>query len=809
MTRLRPYLRFAIAFCLMMGVSRADDPATLQITVTNQEKRISLPLRAGVDEFKMWYAPRLGVPFGPAPATGRISAYTYSDLDPAALGFYRLEMVPKSGESILNANVLNRVAYGPSPDDLERLANLGADAYLAEQLSPEQIQEELNFDKVIDRSEWQFVTMTGGGLSSDFYIYLTTTGDCYIDDIKLVTGKTPGAGVNLIKNGDFETTLTGTWTVSTNLSDSAIVTNEQHSGASSLHLVANLPGETRGSSVWQTVSGVSATQIYTLSYWYKPGTNVLTGLTTRFSGNGISVSPDSLGTKLTNTLGNIDDLRAWHVLHAVRSKKQLLEVLLQFLDNHFVTQYSKTRDYFDGSYDDPMLGRVAAGTEYRELQKWRAALLNPACTFYDLLKISAESPAMIIYLDTVNSKGNGSNIANENYARELLELFTFGVDNGYDQNDITVLSRAWTGWSVEILPVDQANNPFAARSTNQISNVGTNRPATSNLFGIWSFKYKDGNHNTNAKTIFPNKTVPARFGSLYAGKSYQLVLPARNGTNGIKDGYEVIAHLANQPFTQEFISVKLCRLFVHDDFATGYDFTDPTLSPEGQLVRQCMNAWETSGGRIRSVLATIFNSDLFRTQAATAQKVKTPMEFVVSAIRALRTDNGDGTFTADTDGYGFKAPMGRMGSMSLFDRAEPDGYPEAAPPWISAGTLAERLRFVQTTCMNLTETGRADGIANGNRNFADPVALLKKKTPSTTWNNAGAVADFFLALVFPGEGKANLDAYRTVAIDFLNTGDDGKAASPLTGVPSTGTSYDNRIRGLVALLLTSQRFQEQ
>jgi uncharacterized protein (DUF1800 family) len=108
-----------------------------------------------------------------------------------------------------------------------------------------------------------------------------------------------------------------------------------------------------------------------------------------------------------------------------------------------------------------------------ENQKWRAALLNPQCTFYDLLKISAESPAMIIYLDTATSKGNGGNIANENYARELMELFTMGVDNGYDQADITTQSRIWTGWSLEKVAANDAFNPFAAAlAGNKSTNVG-------------------------------------------------------------------------------------------------------------------------------------------------------------------------------------------------------------------------------------------------------------------------------------------------------------------------------------------------
>ena len=79
-------------------------------------------------------------------------------------------------------------------------------------------------------------------------------------------------------------------------------------------------------------------------------------------------------------------------LHAVQSKKQLLEVMLQFLENHFVTQHSKSEDYFDRYYDGDADDQVATDLEYRELNRWRRALLNPPCTFHDLLKISAESP---------------------------------------------------------------------------------------------------------------------------------------------------------------------------------------------------------------------------------------------------------------------------------------------------------------------------------------------------------------------------------------------------------------------------------
>ena len=89
------------------------------------------------------------------------------------------------------------------------------------------------------------------------------------------------------------------------------------------------------------------------------------------------------------------------------------------------------------------------------------------------------------------------------------------------------------------------------------------------------------------------------------------------------------------------------------------------------------------------------------------------------------------------------------------------------------------------------------------------MALLKLKLPSSSWNNAGAVADFFLATLFPAEGKANLDLYRISAVSFLNTGDDGTTLSLFRGQSTVGTTYDTRVRGLVSLLMTTQRFQEQ
>jgi uncharacterized protein (DUF1800 family) len=797
---------FTLLGLLIASRPLAAQEDTIRLGLSDSTEVLALPLAPGVDEFQIFSTTNLAIPFT-LDSSGTVQGYEWTNIIQSGSAFYQVRAISKDSNAVLNATVLNRLAYGPTPDELEHLSLIGPSAYVQEQLAPEQIEEQLAIDVVDTSAGWRHVVTTGTASSSTLYLYLETSGDCYIDDLQLVKGGTPEVGSNILTNGNFEAGLNG-WTISTNLTDSVIDSDIVHSGSQALHIVQSSPGTTKSSSIWQTTKpSLTRNGIYTLSYWYKPGTNLDAQFTARLSGSGIDSSPNTLATRLEQGTASISDLSAWHVLHAVQSKKQLLEVLLQFLENHFVTQYSKSRDYLGKYYGNSSEEQPrATHMEYMENKLWRQALQNPQCTFYDLLKISAESPAMIIYLDTVNSKGNGSNIANENYARELLELFTFGVDNGYDQNDITIMSRAWTGWTIQFKDDQDQFDPFASQS--KILRPGmTNLTRPDNLVGDWGFYFKSSSHNTSTKTVFPGKIVPARFGAPYAGRSYELQLPARTGTNGIQDGYDVLAHLANQPFTQEFISVKLCRLFVHEDFATGYDFTDPNLSPEGRLIRSCMDAWENSSpkGQVRKVLETIFNSELFQSQAGSMQKVKTPLEFTVSAIRALRAQTLEGGYTANTDGYSIKSPLDRMGRMRLFDRDTPDGYPEAGASWISAGTLAERLRFVQALLIAPGQSGHTDA---GNSS-TDPVGLLKAKLSSADWSNADQVADYFLSVILPSEGKANLNQLKQLAVDFLNTADDGTTTSLFNQLDNSASTYDTRVRGMVAMIMTSQRFQEQ
>ena len=699
--------------------------------------------------------------------------------------------------------------------------------------------------------EWIYATATGTANNTPtIYLYLSGAGEGYIDDLKLVAGSVAGVGQNLIPNGDFESTLSPPWQLTADFANSVIDNTISHSGNGSLRLVATAAGGGNGDSIFQNIA-VANGQTYTVSYWYRPATANRT-LTVRLSGSLLASTPDNGGAGLKRRLDdanwgvNLNEMRTWFGHNAVGSSRQLLEILTQFFENHFVTYHSKTADYFDRYYDGSILDRIATDLEYREVSRWRTALLNPNCTFFDLLKIHVESPAQIIYLDTVESRGDGTRIANENYARELFELFTMGVDNGYDQDDIVAMSRAWTGWTVDIVDRANINNPFAPRSQQygQYPGVGFNQ--VSNIVGVWSFVYNTNWHGTNRTPFLsvynPNtsggtnpiaigpKVYPPRMGPGWAGKSYQISLPRRTANAGIQDGYDVIAALSTNLFTAEYLSVKLCRIFVHDEFPSPtttqghseydfYDYANPNRSAEAELVRRCIAAWDTPAadgrkGNIRSVLRTIFDSDLFRSHAGSRQKVKTPLEFVVSAVRALKSVNANGIATAVTDGN-FSTQLSRMGAMSLFNRADPDGYPESGPPWISAGTLAERLRFVQALAMDPTQSGGRPSDAGNNT--IDPVDLLQRKLPSNRWTDPGAVADLFVGYLYPGEGRANLDQYRQAAVAFLNDGSADPSANntatqrfnQLTVSGSASSSYDLRVRGMVAMLMTLQRFQEQ
>ena len=676
----------------------------------------------------------------------------------------------------------------------------------------------------------------------------------------------------------------------------------------------------------------------------------------------------SIAGRLARNAGTIDDLQAWHLLRAVKADRQLLEVLLQFCDNHFVTEYNKSRQYFidDLGYASSEASAFAAALEYRELEQWRQVLLNPNGTFLDLLRVSLQSPAMLIYLDTVDSDRTSPN---ENFPRELLELFTMGVDNGYTQRDIEEVSRAITGYRIRLVDAADAGDLLAppynpntlftrqaadwlyrkgasapaadwfqpsyapdaswlagttsigygdgddstvltdmqngyttlyfrktfhvpdpsslgsatlriyiddgyiaylngveigrhnagnpgqvfshtGRATGTVDNgdwteivipdpagtllpganllavMGLNANTTSSDFSfdaeflagdppVWAMVYDETRHDDSAKTNFPARVVNARFGLPHAGVSYQQILSARSGLAGAQDAFDIVEHLANQPQTMEFLAVKLCQLFVHEDFAHGYFLNVSETTPEADLVRACMTAWNTPGpdgrkGNLRQVLRAIFTSDLFRSQHAQAHKVKSPIELAASAIRCLRMPLGGGAFSAGSDGYDLAEPVYRMG-MDLFNDFTPDGYPENGNEWIDTGTIAERYRFLQNLMMREDDPLKnVDYGSGGSQNISNPVALLQARLSAAALSDPGPVTDEILRLLFPGEGRANLDLMRREGILLLDSNYTGSpGSSPFSSLAPASGEYDLRVRALVGLLLCHPYFMEQ
>jgi uncharacterized protein (DUF1800 family) len=502
---------------------------------------------------------------------------------------------------------------------------------------------------------------------------------------------------------------------------------------------------------------------------------------------------------LTNTLARVPHLRAWHCLRAVGAVRQFHEILVQFFDNHFNTWFIKmlrvARPYTE-NYGHAQQEAIRA--EYDEQMRWRAALLQTNTTFYDLLRISAESRAMLAYLDTDAST---SNRPNENYARELVELFTMGVDNGYIQRDIEQLSRTWTGWGIDRVATNDAGDPHAAVLP----------PAVTG--GVWSFHFDPLIHDEGAVVLFSNRTVDARFGPPFAGQLYELSLPAQGGSNAIQKGYTVLAHLSELPQTMEFICAKLCQLLIHDGFTHGWSFTNVPLTAEAALLRDCMLVWNTPvagrKGNIRAIVTTIVTSGFFRGQCAAAHKTKTPLEYVVSAIRALR-DETNGTYTAATDGLDLFNPMNYM-SMQLYQRFEPDGYPEEAGPWTDTGAMIERMRYVQNLLMEPSDPHKdIDYRGGGDDNVSYPVVVVKLRLNPAQWTDAEAVADLFLDILYPAEGLGNLVFDRDAALEYLNSDDSGvPGSSPFALLDHASTEYDARVRGAVAYLMSLPRFNEQ
>ena len=275
---------------------------------------------------------------------------------------------------------------------------------------------------------------------------------------------------------------------------------------------------------------------------------------------------------------NINNLAQEKLARAVRSDRQLEEVMTDFWFNHFNVFFTKTRATI-ADYEENAIRRHVFGR------------------FEELLIATAQHPAMLVYLDNYQSTAPPDSTQpapagrpmrrglNENYARELLELHTLGADRGYTQKDVIEVARAFTGWGIISRPVQPA----------QPSSGGSAAPVTTKT----EFQFQRERHDIREKVVL-GKTLPAG--------------------RGQEDGLDVLRMLAHHPTTADHIATKLVRHFVSDE-------------PPQKLVDELAEVFLETGGDLRAVTRALFTSRTFNDPAFYRGKVKRPFEFMASALR--------------------------------------------------------------------------------------------------------------------------------------------------------------------------------
>jgi uncharacterized protein (DUF1800 family) len=386
------------------------------------------------------------------------------------------------------------------------------------------------------------------------------------------------------------------------------------------------------------------------------------------------------------------ELQASRILRAVYSERQLQEVMVDFWTNHFNVFAGKGADrWLLTSYDRDTIRPNAMGK------------------FEDLLVATAKSPAMLFYLDNFQSVSPNANPGspngnqrraqagrdplleilrgrainrrgifypqqqpnsqqrpaqqqqqarrgiNENYARELMELHTLGVDGGYTQKDVQEVARCFTGWTI-----------FAPRGGAAAAQAIMNGPRAEMLRdNAGSFFFNPRAHDDGEKIVLGHK-IP------------------KGG--GMGDGLMVLDILAHQPATAKFIATKLVRHFVSDN-------------PPPALVDRVAQTFLKSDGDIRQTLSTIFFSPEFNSTEAYRAKIKRPFELAISAMRTLGADTNGGP--------GVHQWIAKMGEP-LYGFQTPNGYSDTAENWVNTGALLERLNFGLALASNRVPGTRVD-----------------------------------------------------------------------------------------------------
>jgi len=418
------------------------------------------------------------------------------------------------------------------------------------------------------------------------------------------------------------------------------------------------------------------------------------------------------------------------LMRDIDSKRQLQAVMTEFWLNHFNVYLRKNEQepYMLAAYEQD------------------AVLPHALGKFEDLLVATAKSPAMLMYLDNWESIGPNSvaagNIAavqkarpngkvvqklpkgiNENYGRELMELHTLGVGGGYTQQDVIEVAKCFTGWTIV-------------------------RP-----YGGVGLRAKLAPEGTPGEFVFdPKRHEPGS----------KMVLGHVIPEGGMDEGLAVLHILASSPATAHFISQQLAVRFVSD-------------APSPVLVNRMAAAYMKSGGDIGVVLTTMFKSKEFWSPQVYRAKVKTPLEFLVSAVRA--------SDAAVTNPLPLVQAMDRLG-MPVWGMQTPNGYGWTAEDWVSSNGLLSRMNFALVLSGNKV---------NGTR--TDWAAVLGAGTEGAGGVEASAATEKELEGKVLGQAASERTRAAVMA-EFTNPTAQAQAAAGFVGTP-VGQAGGGMVRAAV------------
>ena len=435
---------------------------------------------------------------------------------------------------------LNRLTFGPRPGDVEHIEAIGLKKWIDLQLHPERIAENPVLDeklRPLDSLSMSTADMLRNYPSPEMVREMVQGRLAFPEDPDKRM-MVHGLAVRLEKGGG-QNAQAGAEPLAAILDAGQLRTWRTGTPREKYELFASLPQERRDDLLMAVGQGVRL-QLYGAA---PPDAR---RLIQSAEGPQAMVARDLMDAKL---------------LRAVYSNRQLQEVLADFWYNHFNVFLEKGADrYLVTAYDRDTIRPHVLGK------------------FEELLRATAQSPAMLFYLDNWESAGPQTLAGqrrhlglNENYARELMELHTLGVNGGYTQKDVTEVARCFTGWTVR--------EPRRAAA----------------------FAFNPRMHDDGEKIVLGVR--------IQAG-------------GGIEDGYKVLDLLAHSPATAHHISYELAVRFVADD-------------PPTALVDRMAATFLKRDGDLRAVMKTMFDSPEFWSRGAFRSKVKSPFELVASALRAV------------------------------------------------------------------------------------------------------------------------------------------------------------------------------